>query len=166
MTRRFSLVFLILTLVPAIGSAAPDSFKFGRFGTVPVVRPKGEPSQVALLFSGERGIGAREAALAQALADSGALVFEVDTARYFATASKGAQHLFPAVDFEALSQIGQKETGVAAYRHPVLVGTGAGAAVAYIALAEAPPNTFTGAVSDGFCAVVPVERRFHRGNGL
>jgi type IV secretory pathway VirJ component len=166
MARRSSLVFLLLTLVPAISSAAPDSFKFGRFGTVPVVRPKGEPSQVALLFSDKPGIGAREKALAQALADSGALVFEVDTGRYFATASKGGQHLFPAVDFEALSQIGQKETGVTAYRHPVLVGTGAGAAVAYIALAEAPPNTFTGAVSDGFCAVVPVERRFHRGNGL
>jgi type IV secretory pathway VirJ component len=166
MARRFSLVFLILTLIPAISTAAPDSFKFGRFGTVPVVRPKGEPSQVALLFSGEKGLGAREAALAKALADAGALVFEVDTARYFATAAKGTQHLFPAVDFEALSQIGQKETGVTAYRHPVLVGTGAGGAVAYIALAEAPPNTFTGAVSDGFCAVVPVERRFHRGNGL
>ena len=166
MTRRFAFVFLLLSLIPAVASAAPASFKFGKFGTVPVLHPKGEPTQVAILFSSEKGIGAREAALAKALTDSGALVFEVDTARYFATASKASDHLFPAVDFEAMSQIGQKELGLTSYRTPLLVGTGAGSAIAYVAMVEAPPNTFQGAVSDGFCAVIPVNRLFHRGAGL
>ena len=46
------------------------------------------------------------------------------------------------------------------------MGTGAGASLVYVALAEAPPNTFAGAVSDGFCAVIPSEHLFRRGNGL
>ena len=79
MARRFSIFLLFLGLLPAIAAAAPDSFKFGRFGTVPIVRPAGEPSKVALLFSGEKGFGEREAAIAKALAAAGALVFEVDT---------------------------------------------------------------------------------------
>lgn len=167
MARRFS-VFCLLVLVAAAAAEAQDSFQFGRLGTVPMVRPKGEPTQVALLFSGEKGIGPRETELAKALADAGTLVFEVDTHRYFTTGSHGkGGHLFPAVDMEALSQIGQKETGTAVYRQPFLIGTGAaGAGLAYVALAEAPPDTFEGAVSDGFCAVIPFNHLFRRGNGF
>jgi type IV secretory pathway VirJ component len=161
---RPSTLFLLLLLLPTVASSAPDAFRFGRFGEVPVVRPTGEASQVALLFSGENGIGARESALAEALAAAGALVFEVDTSRYF-TAGNG-RSLYPAADFETLSQIGQKELGLPVYRRPVLVGTGAGAALAYAALAEAPPNTFAGAVSAGFCPVLPLSHPLRRGRGL
>jgi type IV secretory pathway VirJ component len=166
MARRFSILLFLLALLPAVAGAAPDAFTFGRFGNVPILRPAGEPRQVALLFSGDKGLGAREAAMAKALADSGALVFEVDTAHYFATAGKGGGRLFPAVDFESLSQIGQKEIGMQAYRQPVLVGTGAGASLVYVALAEAPPDTFAGAVSDGFCAVISSDHLFRRAAGL
>jgi type IV secretory pathway VirJ component len=166
MARRFPIFFFLLGLLPAVAGAAPNSFKFGRFGTVPIVRPAGEPSKVALLFSGEKGFGEREAAIAKALAASGALVFEIDTAHYFATAGHGGGRLFPAVDFEALSQIGQKEWGIQAYQQPILVGTGAGATLIYVALAEAPPDTFAGVVSDGFCPVIPSDRLFRRASGL
>lgn len=166
MARRFSIFLLTLALLPAVAGAAPDSFKFGRFGKVPIVRPAGEPTKVALLFSGDKGFGEREAAIAKALAASGALVFEVDTPRYFATAGHGGGRLFPAVDFEALSQIGQKESGIQAYQQPILVGTGAGATLIYVALAEAPPNTFAGVVSDGFCPVIPSDQLFRRASGL
>jgi type IV secretory pathway VirJ component len=166
MARRFSFVLLILSLVPAASWAAPESFKFGRFGAVPVVHPQGEPSQVALLFSGEHGIGERETALAQALAASGALVFEVDLQRYFAMQPPKGTRLYPAVEFEALGQLGQKEMGLTSYRPPVLVGTGLGATLVYAALAEAPEGTFTGGISDGFCATIPNSRFFARGNSL
>jgi type IV secretory pathway VirJ component len=167
MARRFSTLFLLLGLIPAVSGAAPASFKFGRLGTVPVVRPAGDPSQVAILFSSEHGFGAREAAMAQALAAAGALVFEVDTQRYFATGSRSTDtHFFPAAEFETMSQIGQREMGLTTYRQPILVGTGAGAGVAYVALAQAPANTFAGAVADNFCEVIPSHFRFRRGNHL
>jgi type IV secretory pathway VirJ component len=161
MARLLSILFLS-ALLPAV--AAPDSFQFGPFGAVPVVRPAGAPSRVALLLSGEQGIGERESSLAAALAAAGALVFEVDTSRYFA-AGQG-QSLYPAADFETLSQIGQKELGLPTYRQPLLVGIGAGSALAYAALAEAPADTFSGAVSVGFCPILPLSHALHRGRGL
>jgi type IV secretory pathway VirJ component len=166
MVRRLSSLLLLLGLLPAVAHAAVDSFKFGRFGTIPIVRPAGEPSQVVVLVSGDKGLGEREAAMAKALIASGAIVFEVDTVHYFSTAGKGEGRLFPAVDFESLSQIGQREAGLPTYRQPVLVGTGIGASLVYVALAEAPPHTFAGAVSDGFCAVIASDHLFRRGNGL
>jgi type IV secretory pathway VirJ component len=166
MTRRLSSLTLLLGLLPAMAGATPDSFKFGRFGTIPIVHPAGDPTQVVVLVSGDKGLGEREAAMAKALVATGAMVFEVDTVHYFSTAGKGEGRLFPAVDFEALSQIGQREAGLQAYHQPILVGTGIGASLVYVALAEAPPHTFAGTVSDGFCAVIASDRLFRRGNGL
>jgi type IV secretory pathway VirJ component len=173
MARRFFPAILLLSvagmtaLLPAAAWAAPDSFKFGRLGLVPVVHPAGEPAMVAILFSGGKGIGPRETAMAQALAAAGALVFAVDTQRYLAAPNQKGMRMYPAVEFEALSQIGQKEMGLAAYHAPVLVGTGdAGAGVAYAAIAEAPGGTFAGAISDGFCAVIPSQHMFSRGSHL
>ncbi len=166
MARHFPIVCLLLGLLPAVAGAAQESFKFGRFGTVPYVRPEGEPKRVVLLLSGDQGTGEREAAMAKELAATGSLVFQVDSAHYFATAGKGQGRLYPAVNFEVLSQAGQKEAGVKAYHQPILMGTGIGATLAYIALAESPSDTFAGAVSDGFCAVLASEELFRRGNGL
>ena len=166
MARRFSIVCLLLGLLPAVAGAAQGSFKFGRFGTVPYVRPEGEPKRVVLLFSGDQGTGEREAAMAQELAAAGSLVLQVDTPHYFSTAGNGKGRLMPAVNFEVLSQVGQKEAEVKAYHQPVLMGTGIGATLAYIALAESPSDTFAGAVSDGFCPVLASDETFRRGNGL
>jgi type IV secretory pathway VirJ component len=166
MARRFFFVFLLLSLLPTMAGATQGSFKFGRFGTVPFVRPEGEPKRVVLLLSGDKGTGPRETAMAQELAAAGSLVFQVDSAHYFSTAGNGQGRLYPAVNFEVLSQAGQKEAEVKSYHQPVLMGTGIGATLAYIALAESPSDTFAGAVSDGFCAVLDSDKPFRRGNGL
>lgn len=162
---------LFLSLLPGLSAGAatsPASIQFGRFGTVPVVRPQGEPSQVVLLLSDRDGLGARESDMAAALARQGVLVLEIDTPRYLAAANHGKVHcVFPAVDFEALSQFGQQTLGLAAYRAPILVGNGAlGGTVAYGTLAEAPPGTFAGAVSAGFCPLLDTPKQLCRGNGL
>ena len=164
MARCSTIFLLLLGLLPAAAAAETQSIPFGRFGAVPVLHPTGEASKIVLLLSGENGIGAREAGLAEALAAAGALVFELDTSRYLPAGKE--RRLSPAVDFEALSQIGQKEMGLAAYRQPVLVGVGAGAVLAYAALAEAPPGTFAGAMSVGFCPVLPLSKPLQRGRGL
>ena len=166
MARLCSILCLLLSLVPAVAGAAQGSFKFGRFGTISYVRPEGEPKRVVILLSGDQGTGERETAMAQELAAAGSLVLQVDTPHYFATAGNGQGRLMPAVNFEVLSQVGQKETELKAYHQPVLMGTGIGAALAYIALAESPSDTFAGAVSDGFCPVLVSDEPFRRGNGL
>jgi type IV secretory pathway VirJ component len=157
MARTIPLLFLILSAIPTGASTLPQTVQLGRFGAVPVIWPTGEPSQVALLLSNDQ-------ALAQALAAAGFLVFETDVARYLRLAA-GGQTVYPAADFEALSQSGQQALGLPSYHPPLLVGTDAGAALAYAVLAEAPPRTFAGAVSVGFCPRLPAVK-LRRGNGL
>ncbi|MFY9826395.1 MAG: AcvB/VirJ family lysyl-phosphatidylglycerol hydrolase [Thermoanaerobaculia bacterium] len=167
MTRwsTYSAFFFILASLPAGAAEAPGSLQFGRFGTLPVVHPKGEPTQVVLLLSGDKGVGEMEAKMAAVLADAGAVVFEIDSARYLQ--ALGQIHcIFPGADFEGVSQFGQQKLGLATFRPPILVGTGTGAQLAYAALAQAPPGTFAGAVSAGFCAVLDSQRPLCQGNGL
>jgi type IV secretory pathway VirJ component len=160
------LLFLLPSGLLAADAAPPSTISFGRFGAVPVVHPQGEPSQVVLLLSGAEGLGARESDMAAALARQGALVFEIDTPRYLAAANHGKGCLHPAADFETLSQFGQQTLGLAAYKSPLLVGNGTGAELAYSTLAQAPPGTFAGAVSAGFCPLLDTPRQLCHGNGL
>ncbi len=167
MTRwsHYFALFVFLSGIPASAAEAPGSIQFGRFGTIPIVHPQGEPSQVVLLLSGDKGLGDVEAKMASVLASQGALVFEIDSARYLQ--ATGQIHcIFPGADFEAVSQFGQARLGLATYKPSILVGTGAGAELAYAALAQAPPGTFTGAVSAGFCEVLDSQRPLCQGSGL
>jgi type IV secretory pathway VirJ component len=165
---RWSHLFVLLLFLPGLPAGAaeePGSIQFGRFGTIPVLHPKAEPTQVVLLLSGDKGLGELEAKMASVLASQGALVFEIDSARYLQ--ATGQIHcIFPGADFEGVSQFGQQRLGLATYQAPILVGTGAGAELAYAALAQAPPNTFAGAVSAGFCEVLNSPRPLCQGSGL
>jgi type IV secretory pathway VirJ component len=55
-------------------------------------------------------------------------------------------------DFEQLSHDVQKQLRLPVYLSPVLAGYSSGATVVYAVLAQAPPGTFAGAMSLGFCA--------------
>lgn len=119
------------------------------------------------LLSGDQGLGSREAEIAAALADGGALVLEIDTPHYLQIVTAGkSRPIEPAGDFEELSQYGQMQLGLASYQPPVLAGVGTGATLAYAALAEAPSGTFSGAVSLGFCPVFQSPKRLYHGDGL
>jgi type IV secretory pathway VirJ component len=52
----------------------------------------------------------------------------------------------------------QKRLGRPRYEPPVLVGHSSGAALVYAVLAQAPPGTFRGAISLGFCPVLAAGR--------
>jgi type IV secretory pathway VirJ component len=65
-----------------------------------------------------------------------------------------------------LSQYSQLQLGLAEYRVPLLVGYSSGASVVYATLAQAPDNTFLGAVSMGFEPRVPTQTALCERNGL
>src|SRR6185295_13843169 len=71
-----------------------------------------------------------------------------------------------AVDLELLSKYVQKTLGLPTYEPPVLVGYSSGATLVYAALVQAPPNTFRGAISMGFCPDLPLQHPFCEGHGL
>ncbi|WP_201756157.1 virulence factor family protein [Corallococcus silvisoli] len=138
----------------------------GRFGHVTVVTPPGAPATVALLLADGPADQGRGRELALVLASHGALVLAVDGRAYLRALEKGKRCAYPAGDLEVLSQGYQQHAKLPEYLHPVLVGEGIGAAVAYAALAQAPEGTFRGAVSVDFTPELTTSAVFCPGAGL
>src|SRR5262249_26191069 len=91
----------------------------------------------------------------------------VDRGEYGGSLARSwASEVYPSADLELLSQFAQRASGLASYEPPVIVGVGAGAALAYASLAQANPNAFRGAVSVSFCPLLALPRPPGRGRGL
>ncbi len=145
-----------------------DSLSFGPFGLVHLYRPSGTaaPEPVVLFVSGDGGWVLGVVNMARELAGRGALVVGIDIRRYLARMEQGTDCAYPAADFEALSQFVQQRLGYPAYHPPILIGYSSGATLVYATLAQAPPTTFVGAISLGFCPDLMVGRPLCRGSGL
>ena len=160
---------MIATLLLALLAhrAENAALHFGRFGDVAVYRPAGVPAHTALFFSGDGGWNQGVIDMAHTLAQGGTLVLGVDTPRYLKAVDAGAgKCTYLAADAEALSQYAQKELGLPQYQPPLLVGYSSGAGLVYATLAQAPANTFTGALSIGFDPHLPTRTALCGQNGL
>jgi type IV secretory pathway VirJ component len=147
--------------------ASEETLRFGRFGTVTMYREAVQPKQVVLFVSGDGGWNLGVVDMARELATTDALVVGIDIVRYLKELQTGQDTcLYPASDFEALSQFVQKQLDLPHYLVPVLVGYSSGATLVYAILAQAPANTFAGAVSLGFCPDFPPTKPFCKGRGL
>jgi type IV secretory pathway VirJ component len=177
------LVWTLMCLAPALGgvpfpacAAAPaptsgglreDSLHVAPFGAVHLYRPAGDPAQVVLFASGDGGWNLGVVDMARSLAEMGAVVAGFDLPRFLrALGQEGGDCAYPAADLENLSKAVQKHLAFAEYRVPVLVGYSSGATLVYAALAQAPPTTFRGGVSLGFCPDLEFPRILCRGSGL
>jgi type IV secretory pathway VirJ component len=185
-TPALLLLSLVLGALPAAASTAKPSpspaaasstaaevlkggeaMAFGRFGTVTVYRPQGLPSQTVLFVSGDGGWNLGVVDMARHLVEMDALVVGIDIRHYLKAAGGGAESCtYAAADFEALSKFVQKKLDLPAYHPPVLVGYSSGATLVYAVLVQAPPNTFDGALSLGFCPDLLIKKPFCAGHGL
>jgi type IV secretory pathway VirJ component len=154
-----------------------DTLRYGRFGPLVLYRQREHPSHVVLFVSGDGGWNRGVVEMAKSLAGMDALVVGIDIRYYLgalaATKAKATAKstpkqpcAYPAADFEALSQWLQHRLGFPSYVTPVLAGHSSGATLVYVILAQAPPNTFRGGISLGFCPSLPAGRPFCRGSGL
>jgi type IV secretory pathway VirJ component len=160
-------LLLFLCLVGPFARASEETLAFGRFGTITVYRANPQPAQVAIFVSGDGGWNQGVVDMARELAALDTLVVGVDVRHYLkALAASGEPCVYPASDFEALGQFVQKHYGFSAYRTPVLVGYSSGATVVYAVLVQAPPGTFKGALSLGFCPDLALSKPFCKGSGL
>jgi type IV secretory pathway VirJ component len=149
------------------GPQPPEAIPFGHFGEVPIYRPTAHPRHVVIFLSGDGGWNGEAVTMAKLLAAQDALVIGVNVPRYLHRLGQSKRACtFPAGDFEMLSKYVQRTLGLPDYVPPVLVGYSSGATLAYAVLAEAPPNTFRGAISMGFCPDLPLEKPFCSENGL
>jgi type IV secretory pathway VirJ component len=161
------LFFTLALCCPAVAlHAAESSLEFGRFGAVAVYRPE-KIESVVIFISGDGGWNLGVVDMARMLRNHGALVLGVDIVKYFkAMRATKDDCWYPAADFEALSQYAQKDLGLPEYIRPVIGGFSSGATLAYALLAQAPPNTFKGAVSLGFCPDLETPKPLCKGAGL
>ncbi len=168
--KQIVCIFAVLVAVlscPTIVKAGEESFSFGPFGRVYLYRDESPPTEVVLFVSGDGGWNRGVIDMARVLSGLGAVVVGVDITRYLKNLeSSGEPCSYPAADFEALSKYVQKKLNYARYTLPILVGYSSGATLVYAVLAQAPPNTFRGGMSLGFCPDLNIRKPFCRGQGL
>jgi len=143
-----------------------SDIRFSRFGAVTVYKPRA-PTHAVLFLSGDGGWNQRVIEMAQVLYHKDYLVIGIDTQRYLAAVAKSKERCFyPPVELQGLAQVVQKRLGMRRYLRPILVGYSSGATLAYAALAAAPPGTFDGAISLGFCPGGVSAKPLCKGEGL
>jgi len=172
-SRRGVVALAALVWMPALAHAQAlppmhvDSLTARPFGTVVLYHTTPTPAHVVLFVSGDGGWNLGVVNMARELARMDALVVGIDIRRYLPALEKEPGGCsYPAADFEALSQSIQHTLGYARYVPPMLVGYSSGATLVYTLLAQAPPTTFAGAISMGFCPMLPLHKPLCRGAGL
>jgi len=147
--------------------AAPATLSHGRFHDLAVYAPTGKPASFVLFLSGDEGWNNGADALAQQLVQQGAMVVGIDLPKFKAVLkADGGQCVFPDGDLENLSHYVQAYFHNSTYLAPMLVGVSAGGTMAYGVLAQAPKDTFAGALSLGFCPDLDLAKPLCKGSGL
>jgi type IV secretory pathway VirJ component len=156
-----------LMLFSAVATAAPTHLSHGRFKDLVIYGPPAEASSFVLFLSGDEGWGRRAEASAEQLARQGAMVVGIDLRQFkVVLEADGDQCEFPDGDLENLSHFVQAYFHSATYLAPLLVGIDSGGSMAYAILAQAPQDTFAGALSVGFCPHLNLEKPLCKGSGL
>ncbi|MEO8505004.1 MAG: AcvB/VirJ family lysyl-phosphatidylglycerol hydrolase, partial [Acidobacteriota bacterium] len=152
--------------VAAVPAEGERRLEFGRFGTFSVVSPSAAPPTAVALLLATNPEGAQAASLIAALRASGVLVIAIDATRYEQVIADHGGCVYSAADFETLSHWVQQTVNLPDYLPPVLVADGGASTLAYATLAQAPPGTFEGAITLGFCAELGLEKPLCPGEAL
>ncbi len=171
MTQRqfcLAMVLLLAMFQMTCGRVmAEEKMQFGRFGTLTLYRPNSEIRNVTLFVSGDGGWNLGVIDMAKALVSLDTLVVGIDITHYLKEIARSAGTCtYAAADFEDLSHYLQKQLNLPRYLPPLLIGYSSGATLVYAVLAQAPQNTFQGAISMGFSPDLPLVKPFCRGDGL
>ena len=157
---------ILSPFAPAWADSPTSRLTVAGFGQVSIYTPRTAPTQVVLFISGDGGWSRGVIPMAEALRDRGALVAGIDIRTFMRSLDTADSCAYPAGDLEGLSRTVQLSAGLASYRTPILAGYSSGATLAYAALAAAPPETFAGAISLGFCPDLHIRRTPCQQNGL
>ena len=165
--RTAAVVFALLaSMTPAWAGPPTEVVNVAGFGRVSLYAPRAAPSEVVLFISGDGGWNLGVIPMAEALRDRGALVAGIDIRSFVKTLNAADTCAYPAGDLDRLSRTVQLRRKLTEYKPPILVGYSSGATLVYAALAAAPPETFAGAISLGFCPDLEIRRSPCHQNGL
>ena len=162
--KRLAFVLAVapLLLAAASPSTVEETKALPGFGSVSVYRPRNlaDARGVVLFVSGDGGWKLGVVDMARRIDDRAIVVgLSMPAWQKRAETHPGACW-YPAGELEVAAQALEKLYKLPRYVRPILVGYSSGATVVYGALAQAPPTTFRGAVSLGFCPDLEVKRPF------
>jgi type IV secretory pathway VirJ component len=161
--RRWWLLVLLWTTA----QCGAETLSHGRFENLAIYRPGGEVQRVVLFLSGDQGWNEQLSRSAQLLASQGALVAGIDSRALFANLERDdAECVYPDGDLENLSHFLQAYYRLPSYEPSVLVGYGSGATLSYAMVAQAPAETFAGAISIDFCPELRLRKHLCEANSL
>lgn len=147
-------------LAPLVAFAAPppETLQVPTFGTITVYRGDVPPSHVVLFLSGDGGWNQGVVGMAEQLRDAGALVVGIDIRTFLRSLESAPRCAYPAGALEELARAVEQREKLPRYLRPIVAGYSSGATVAYAAIVAAPPETFSGAISLGFCPDLALKR--------
>ncbi len=158
-------IFLIFGLKSEANKV--DTLFYSAFGKVAIYHPAHIPEAFVLFISGDGGLNSGVVAMVGNIVDQGAMVAGIDIRHYYKSIKAlKSKCYYPAGDFEEVSLTIQKKYKFNQYLKPILIGYSSGATLAYGLLAQAPANTFKGAISLGFCPDIEIDRPLCNGSGL
>jgi type IV secretory pathway VirJ component len=155
--RALTLLVCLVLFAGCAGSAfenpaSSEELSYGRFEQVRIYRPTGTAQRLALLLSGDGGWTSALGALARRLTSTGTLVAGIDSRAFLSSlAHDPSSCISPGADLAGLAGWLRARYHLDSTA-PVLLGHSAGATLAFIALAQAPPGSFAGALTLSFCA--------------
>jgi type IV secretory pathway VirJ component len=161
------MIFCLLLFQIPLLMAKEESLTFEPFGKITLYYESPQPANVALFVSGDGGWNLGVVDMARELASLNALVVGIDINLFIRQMEASTEKcLYPAAAFEDLSKFVQMKLNYPSYRTPVLVGYSSGATLIYATLVQAPPNTFLGGISMGFCPDLLLKKPMCQGSGL
>jgi len=167
MKSRNYIIILLITILGGIVHGTEESLQFGSFGMVNLYYQSPQPTNVVLFVSGDGGWNLGVVEMARSLSSLNTLVIGIDIVHYLGVIQKSTEScLYPAGDFEMLSQYIQKKMNYAGYDTPILIGYSSGATLVYASMVQAPATTFKGAISIGFCPDLQLSKPLCHGSGL
>ena len=148
-------------LLAASATIVEETRTLPGFGATPVYRPADlrEARGVVLFVSGDGGWNLGVVDMARRIAPRAIVAGISMPAWQKRVETSPSTCWYPAGELETAAQALEKSYALPVYTAPILVGYSSGATVVYGALAQAPPTTFAGAVSLGFCPDLEVARR-------
>jgi type IV secretory pathway VirJ component len=151
----------------ALAPLSETPYRYGSVGPVTIFRRGAEPNRFVILISDKTGWTPALTDLARQLTRADAAVVGVDLRHYLPAAQgeAGPHGLYPAGDFSELAQAAQKGLKFTTYHRPILIGQGAGAALAYGTLAQSPAGIFQGGAALDFQTDLKTARPLLAGDG-
>jgi type IV secretory pathway VirJ component len=158
--RTLSLIAVLLLIAVAVrAEVVTEIMETPDFGKLTIERTDDEPKGIVLFASGAGGWTADLTAIAREIADQDYVVAGIDLNAWLTQLDRSeAACLDLSTAFDRLNRWLEGRYPPATHLPPILLGYGAGAALTYAALAQAPVDRFHAGIALDFCPEVPLHK--------